>query len=61
MSVKRHHSWVLSRCLDCLASCVQVRESTGPNSKQSPFYEELMKAQEAAQGSNKGLWTKVRP
>lgn len=39
---------------------VQVRESTGPNSKQSPFYEDLLKAQEAAQAANKGLWTKVR-
>lgn len=37
----------------------QVREATGPNSKNSPFYEELLKAQEAAQAGNKGLWTKV--
>jgi endonuclease YncB( thermonuclease family) len=36
-----------------------VREATGPNSKNSPFYEDLLKAQEAAQAGNKGLWTKV--
>jgi endonuclease YncB( thermonuclease family) len=40
-------------------SCHQVRESQGANTKQSPFYEELLKAQEAAQAGHKGLWTKV--
>lgn len=44
-----------------VAVCMQVRESSGANSKQSPFYEDLLKAQEAAQAGNKGLWTKVRP
>lgn len=39
--------------------CQQVRESQGANTKQSPFYEELLKAQEAAQAGHKGLWTKV--
>lgn len=39
--------------------CHQVRESQGANTKQSPFYEELLKAQEAAQAGHKGLWTKV--
>lgn len=38
----------------------QVREATGANSKQSPFIEDLLKAQEAAQAAGKGLWTKVR-
>jgi endonuclease YncB( thermonuclease family) len=39
---------------------VQVRETTGAQQKQSPYYEELLKAQEAAQGANLGLWNKVR-
>jgi hypothetical protein len=39
--------------------CAQVRESTGPSSKNSPIMEDLLKAQEAAQSGNKGLWTKV--
>jgi endonuclease YncB( thermonuclease family) len=41
---------------------LQVRESTGTQQqKQSPYIEELLKAQEAAQGANLGLWNKVRP
>lgn len=50
----------MCNCACAAARTCQVRESTGPNSKQSPFIEELLKAQEAAQSSNKGLWTKVR-
>lgn len=46
-------------CILLLLLVAQVRESTGPNSKNSPFYEELLKAQEAAQAGNRGLWTKV--
>lgn len=38
----------------------QVRETTGAQQKQSPYYEELVKAQEAAQGAGLGLWNKVR-
>jgi hypothetical protein len=45
-------------CLFC-GVYAQVRESTGPSTKNSPFMEDLLKAQEAAQSANKGLWTKV--
>jgi endonuclease YncB( thermonuclease family) len=37
----------------------QVRETTGAQQKQSPYYEELIKAQEAAQHAGLGLWNKV--
>lgn len=39
----------------------QVRETTGAQQKQSPYYEDLLKAQESAQAGSVGLWNKVRP
>lgn len=45
------HTWPVHR---------QVRETTGAaQQKQSPYYEELLKAQESAQNGQLGLWNKV--
>lgn len=39
---------------------IQVRETTGgAQQKQSPYYEELVKAQESAQNGQLGLWNKA--
>jgi hypothetical protein len=47
-------------CVCPACSLSQVRETTGAQQKQSPYYEELVKAQEAAQNAGLGLWNKVR-
>jgi staphylococcal nuclease domain-containing protein 1 len=45
-------------CLWLTSPLVQVRAS---GSQQSPYIEDLKKAEEGAQGNSVGLWTKVRP